>query len=277
MKPEIGSIGLSTGIRLEFAKQGTESGLPVVLLHGITDSWRSYELVLPYLPSWIRAYALSMRGHGDSSRPETGYAPSDYAADVAAFLDAQGIDRALVVGHSLGSVVAQRVAIDHGERVLGLVLVGSTYTLADKPDVEEMWRTTLSTLEDPVDPSLARDFQESTLAQPIPPGYLETVVGESLKLPARIWRAAFRAMLEVNHLADLGRIATPTLVIWGDRDAYMLCDEQETLVRTIPGARLSIYSGAGHALHWEEPERFAKDLTIFASRLSPASVVASSG
>jgi alpha-beta hydrolase superfamily lysophospholipase len=57
------------------------AGVPVILLHGITDSWRSFEPVLPHLPASIRAFALSQRGHGDSERPAAGYHPRDFAAD----------------------------------------------------------------------------------------------------------------------------------------------------------------------------------------------------
>ena len=146
MTPVLESAELSTGVRLEYVEQGDPSGVPVVLLHGITDSWRSYGPVLPYLPDWIHAFAISQRGHGDSGRPDDGYRPADYAADVAAFLDAKGIDRALVVGHSMGGIVAQRFALDYPERVLGLVLECTFAKLAGHPDVDEMWHSTLATL-----------------------------------------------------------------------------------------------------------------------------------
>ncbi|MEQ9814027.1 MAG: alpha/beta fold hydrolase [Azospirillaceae bacterium] len=78
----------------------------MLLLHGLSDSWRSFELALPHLPDSIRVFALSLRGHGDSRRPEAGYHFRDFAADVAAFMDALDLESTVVVGHSMGSAVA---------------------------------------------------------------------------------------------------------------------------------------------------------------------------
>ena len=115
---------LASGVRLPYVEQGDSDGVPVVLLHGVTDSLRSWEPVLPYLPSSIRAFAVTQRGHGDADRPAAGYHPRDFAADVVAFLDAVGIERAVLAGHSMSSYIAERVASEHPERVLGVVLVG---------------------------------------------------------------------------------------------------------------------------------------------------------
>ena len=66
-------VSLSTGVRIEYVEQGKGDGVPVIFLHGVTDSWRSFERMLPLLPPDIHAFALSQRGHGDSSRPTSGY------------------------------------------------------------------------------------------------------------------------------------------------------------------------------------------------------------
>jgi pimeloyl-ACP methyl ester carboxylesterase len=272
MTPVLESVELSTGVRLEYVEQGDPSGVPVVLLHGITDSWRSFSPVLPYLPDWIRAFAISQRGHGDSARPEGGYRPSDFAADIAAFLDAKGIDRAVVVGHSMGGIVAMRLALDHPNRVMGLVLVDTFLKMRGNAEIEEFYHSTIAVLEDPVDSSLAREFQESTLSRPIEPAFFETVVRESLKLPARVWRDAFGGLLDVDFSDEIGAVDVATLVLWGDRDTYCSREDQEELASAMPAARLEVYRETGHALHWEEPERFASDLTVFASRQTATTV-----
>src|ERR1700741_4320453 len=105
------TIELSPGVALNYVEHGARAGFPVVFLHGLTDSWRSFELVMPHLSPSIRAFALTQRGHGDSDRPATGYRSGDFSADVAAFLTSVGIDAALLVGHSLGSTNAMRFAI----------------------------------------------------------------------------------------------------------------------------------------------------------------------
>ena len=67
------SVTLSSGITLQYAERGQTSGVPVVFLHGVTDSWRSFEPVLDRLPGTVRALAMTQRGHGDSSKPDNGY------------------------------------------------------------------------------------------------------------------------------------------------------------------------------------------------------------
>lgn len=268
MTPTVKSVELPNGVRLSYVEQGDASGVPVLMLHGITDSRRSFELVLPHLPGSMRAIALSQRGHGDSSRPETGYRPQDFAGDLAAFMSALHLGSGVVVGHSMGASIAQRFAIDYPERTLALVLIGSLPTWRNHPDFVELWESVVSTLTDPVDPDFVREFQESTLAQSVPPAFLDTIVQESLKLPARVWKAVLQqSLLEADFSADLGQIKAPTLVFWGDQDA-MTRDGQDALTCAIPGSKHVVYNGAGHGLHWEEPVRFATDLAAFVSRLT---------
>ena len=121
-------------------------------------------------------------------RPATGYA--DMAEDARAFMDVMGLPAAVVVGHSMGAMVAQRLAIDHPARVAGLVLMGAFATLEGHPGVQEFWNTVVSTLRDPIEPALVREFQVSTMAREIPEEFLDTVVNESLKVPARVWQAS---------------------------------------------------------------------------------------
>jgi non-heme chloroperoxidase len=260
------SISLPTGVTLEYVEHGSPSGVPLLLLHGLSDSLRSYELALPHLPASIRAFALSQRGHGDSSRPATGYTPSDFAADLAAFMDAIGLERAVIVGHSMGSSIARRFALDFPERTLGLVLVGSFATLEDKPGVIELAQA-VAELRDPVDPAFVAEFQQSTLAQPVPPAFFDVVVQESLKVPARVWRAVLEGLMGPDHPTEVGSIEAPTLIVWGDQDAFCLRSDQDALVAGIAGSQLVAYAGVGHDPQWEQPERFAADLAAFVQRI----------
>ncbi|MCZ7665096.1 MAG: alpha/beta hydrolase [Thermoleophilia bacterium] len=269
MKPVVNVVTLPNGVQLPFAEQGDPCGLPVVFLHGFLDSWRSFELVLRHLPASIRAIAPSQRGHGDASRPASGYRVLDFAADLAAFLDAVGVEAACVVGGSSGGLVAQRFALDHPGRVVALALLGSPVTLKDKPAVQELWNATISKLRDPVDPGLVRAFQASTLARPVPASFFEAMVRESLKVPARVWRETIAGFLEDDHSAELAAIAVPTLMLWGDRDALTKSD-QARLRTAIVDSRLVVYEGAGHTLYWEEPARVAHDLVTFVEAVAGA-------
>src|SRR5688500_17624428 len=96
--PSSRRIHLATGVELHYVEQGDPAGSPLILLHGGTDSWHSWELILPRISRAYHAYALDQRGHGESGKPDSGYAVADFARDVVAFMDALGIARAAVVG-----------------------------------------------------------------------------------------------------------------------------------------------------------------------------------
>ena len=108
---------------------------------------------------------------------------------------------------------------------------------------------------------------QSTVARPVPEEFLEAMVQESLKLPARVWRAAFDGVLASDLSGERHRIQSPTLIIWGDQDAIIPRRDQETLAAAIKGSQLVVYAGTGHTPHWEEPARLAADLVAFAERL----------
>jgi pimeloyl-ACP methyl ester carboxylesterase len=127
-------------------------------------------------------------------------------------------------------------------------------------------------MTDPVDPAFVADFQQSTLVQPVPASFFDTAVRESLKLPARVWKAAFvDCILQADYSTRLGEIGMPTLIVCGAHDGFSI-DDQEALASGIRGSRLEIYPRAGHALHWEEPGRFAADLVRFIGDLPRAAV-----
>jgi non-heme chloroperoxidase len=252
---------LASGPQLHYAAQGDPGGEPILFLHGFTDSWFSFSRLLPLLPSRYHAFALDQRGHGDSERPDGRYTLDDFAADVVAFLDAIGVQRATLVGHSAGSFIARRVAQTHPERVSRLVLIGSAVTPL-KQETREL-QAAVHTLADPVPAEFAREFQAANIYVPLPEAFFERAVAESLKLPAGVWQRALDGILAVDDAADLGRITAPTLLIWGERDGFFSRAEVEGLAAAIPGARLLVYPETGHAVQWERPERVASDLEAF--------------
>ena len=272
MAPVVKSVELPGRVKLSYVEQGDPTGVPMLLLHGVSDSWHSFARVLPHLPASVHAFAVTQRGHGDSEHPMDGYRTRDFAADVEAFVNSRGLGPVIVVGHSMGSTHAMRFAIDHPRRTLALVLVGAFASYRGNPVVGEFWQSTVSQLRDPIDPALIREFQESTLAHPVPPEFLDRVVQESLKMPARVWRAAFAGFLEDDFAGELGQIQAPTLMLWGTEDAFASRRDQDDLLKKIVGSQLVVYQNAGHAPHWEEPERFAADLAAFAGSVTTPSV-----
>ncbi|MGW3662403.1 alpha/beta fold hydrolase [Streptomyces sp. NPDC005141] len=261
------SAQVREGLTLPYAEAGYPSGTPVVFVHGLADSWWSFEPLLRRLPASLHGYAPTQRGHGDADRPPEGYTPDDFAADLVAFLDAADIPRALLVGASSGGVPARIVAGSHPDRIAGLVLLGVPGTLADKPAAAGV-RESLEGLADPVPRAFVEDFLAGTAARPIARGFIETMVEESLKLPAYVWEETVGGLLDADLGATLAGILVPTLVIWGDQDEYLSREDQQTILNAVHGADFLAYEGTGHVVHWEQPERVVADIAAFAARIA---------
>jgi len=264
----VSATDLRTGVRLEYAEHGEGRGAPVVLLHGVSDSWRSFEPVLAHLPTWIRAFALSQRGHGGSGSA-TPHRTEDLAAGVLAFLDAMELPSAVLVGHSMGTIVAERVALDHPERVDGLVLLDAATTF--RPLLADVTPEVLA-LRDPLDRDFLHEFQASTVAGPRGAAFVDTAVDESAKMAAADLRAVWEQCVMDDLFGSLGGIEAPAVLVWGDRDDMVPRDHQEALLGAIRDARLVVREGAGHAVHWDLPEAVAADVAEAVARCTSATV-----
>lgn len=254
---------LADGLTISYAEHGDPRGAPVVFLPGPTDSWHSYQPVLDHLPTSLRSVAVSQRGHGDSTKPTHGYRVEDFATDVPLLLDALRIPEAVLVGHSGSCLVARRVAIDHPDRVAGLVLEASPSALVGDADLTEFVDGVVSGIADPIDPAFARSFVVDTSSSELSPGLLDALVHELLKVPARAWREMFDSLLQYDDRSELSGVAAPTLLIWGDADTLVSRDAQADLLTRIPRATLTTYVGVGHTPRWEDPKRFAAAVATF--------------
>ena len=155
------------------------------------------------------------------------------------------------------------MAIDHPELIAGLVLEASPTTLVGNAAL----RAFVATVPDPIDLDFARGFVLGTSASDLCPEAVDELADELLKVPARVWREMFQSLLGYDDLADIQRVAVPTLLVWGDADPLVGRDMQEALVARLPAAELVVYQGLGHTPRWEDPVRFAGDLAAFAARL----------
>ncbi len=277
MQSQYTTIDLGKGVVLPYYEKGYRSGPVVIFLHGVTDSHRSFDRLAPYVPDTFHSYFVTQRGHGDASRPAGGYEAGEMAADIAGLMDGMNIGSAIIVGHSMGSFVSQRIAIDYLERVEALVLIGSFPTCKGNDGVEQFYDEAISQLEDPISSEFVREFQTSTFAKEVPSQFIDMVVDESRKVPATVWKQACGGMIRDDHTTELSRIKAPTLLIWGESDAYFSRSDQETLLGKITGSRLLEYPDVGHSPHWEIPERVAADITDFVTEvLRPAEKAGSS-
>ncbi|NJN16160.1 MAG: alpha/beta fold hydrolase [Oscillochloris sp.] len=253
---------LANGLRLHYTRAGDAAGIPLIMLHGYSDSAFSFSELLPLLAPSATLYALDQRGHGDSDRPADNYTMPVFAADVIGFMDAMQLSQAILVGHSMGSFVALETALRAPNRVAGLALLGSAADPRRLNGAAELQQA-VDELRDPVPPDFVEEFQTSTAFQPLDDAFLAQVIQESLKLPARVWQAALRGLLSADYRERLALISAPTLLLWGEQDSIFFRSEQAALLAGITGSRLQIYPDTGHAIHWERPEQVAQELRDF--------------
>ena len=260
--PLVSMIRLKSGVSLQYAESVNKDGIPVVFLHGFTDSRHSFDYLVPQLSPAIHWVVISQRGHGQSDKPETNYLPEDFAADLYEFLEVRNIKKPIIVGHSMGATIAEAFALRHPEQLSGLVLISAVPGLRSNPVLREFGNQ-VALLKDPIDHAFASDFQKSTLSLPIPESFLDTVINETLKVPAAVWRSVMKGLIATDYSRQLKKIRVPTLLIYGDNDNFSSLHDQEQLKADIKNSKLLIYSGVGHAIHWEKPLRTASDISSF--------------
>ncbi len=255
---------LSTGVNLPYLSVGPSSATPVMLLHAWGESRRAFDRLMPMLANTVYAVAVDQRGHGDADRPRSGYSLASLAGDIVAFMDALDISSAVLLGSSSGGYVAQQVAATSPHRVAGLVLVGSPRSLQERPPFADK----VDQLSDPLDEAWVRDsLTWFPRFHPVPEWYLDDRVRDGAHIPAHVWRETFNGLCDATPPSDLASITAPTLILWGDRDELLAREQQDDLVRAIPGARMIVYADTGHLVLWEQPERLATDLTAFMGTL----------
>jgi pimeloyl-ACP methyl ester carboxylesterase len=147
--------------------------------------------------------------------------------------------------------------------------MGAFASFRGKPAVDELAEA-VNAFGAEVDPEFALAFQEATCAGMIPQRFLDTVVNESLRCPARVWRDALAGQLGAEPAACARRAQAPAALIWGDADAFVPRADQLALRDALPAARLFALDGVGHAVHWEEPERCAALIGAFAAEIDDA-------
>lgn len=273
------TISLSTGIQMAYLDLGDPTGDPVLFLHGYTDTSRSFFPTVTALleedPS-LHVYVLDQRGHGASSMPpaascaaapEACFGPEDLAGDVLAFMDAKGISSAPIVGHSMGSFVAQEVALTHPERVDSVVLIGTAAKLAGNVVLQDY------ILAEPVEGSWKAGFEAQGLTFPndvynlgpldanadaltwietawvvdpaADPAFLAQILPETAGTRMGTWIGAARALLATDNRERLKSLSVPALILWASQDAIFYESDQDELLASLDvaaaGCKTSYY------------------------------------
>ena len=268
-----GTVELKSGITVTYVQAGPADAPPLLLLHGLGDTNRSWSLMLPELAKAHRVYAFDQRGHGATSAPACCYALADLAYDAVAFLDAMKIGRATIAGHSLGSFVAQTIAAHHPQRVNRLILIGSSDTTAGQDVMEWLWAQ-IATFDG--GPTAA--FVEVWQANPTPVDaeFLAHVKRETAAVPRDVWKSIARALMIEDQRRFVREIEVPVLILWGEKDAAFPAPSQERLRQLLPNARFKAYPEVGHNTHWEIPALIARDIRAFLEEKPALSADASS-
>ncbi len=266
------SIALPDGETLAYIDRGERSGPVVVLIHGYTDSARDWVPMLPYLSKHYRLILVDIRGHGQSSKPECCYTRLDFAYDIKLLLDALGVSRADIVGHSLGSIIAQTFAEYWPERTAHIVLISSTGGTPpgrqEKPAFD--FGAEIRKLKEPIDPDSPFMIAWWDSPTPVDPDFIRRQRKDAAGIPLRVWLAVLDEALPVNNVygdlqSTLPRLKAPTLLIWGSKDPIMEPDVRQSLRDALPSAKVKIFEGLGHNPFWEDPRGVAEAVNSFLS------------
>ncbi len=257
----------ANGIRLHYKEWSTE-GSPLIFLHGVTSDCGSWDFVAPNFVDRYRVMAVDFRGHGLSDKPESGYEwEPHYAPDIVDFIATQLDEPAIVVGHSLGAVVAAAVAVQAGDNVRAIVMEDPpSFTHENRDGTVSRFKPTLEAKRMPFDQrvdALMRSMRIDKEAATIRAESLEAMSEQVLvELVER--ETAYRAEVLLPNvscpaLAVLGNPSRGGVVDWANRPR---------LQRLMRRAMIVEWPDVGHLIHIEQPERFVAEIDSFFGRLS---------
>ena len=247
-----------TGARrgLPVVREDVGTGRPLILLHGLAGSGRWWSRNIPALSGSFRVITIDLPGSGTSPRGHR----LDLEAVVdqlAGTMDELGIERASLIGHSMGGLIAGGIAADRPERVDRLILVDAAFLSLARTRVH------------------AVTGSASTLRWTAP-SLLPVLVADGLRSGPRRLTDTSIQLLQADWQTKLAQIKAPTLVIWGEHDKICPIAIGRRIVAAIAGARLVVVEGAAHNPMWERSDAFDRLVSDFlageAERLPPTGV-----
>lgn len=235
------------GLRTRYLVRG--SGPSVLVLPGWGASIEAVFPIVTGLESVATVYALDLPGFGQSALPPEPWGVKDYQAFVASFMDAVGLERAAIVGHSNGGRIAIRMASTEPQRISKLVLVDSA-GIRPKRTLRWYRRVAMAKVGKHAARLLGRPGERLR----------ELLVGRAGStdyLQAGAMRPTLVRLVNSDLREHLPRIRVPTLLIWGEDDTDTPLSAAREMERLIPDAGLVVFEGAGHFSYLDQPERFS--------------------
>jgi pimeloyl-ACP methyl ester carboxylesterase len=263
-------VTLPNGEVLAYVDTGNPGGPPVILIHGYTDNARDWVPMLPYLAKSFRLILVDIRGHGQSGKPECCYTRIDFAYDIKLLMDALSLPQADIVGHSLGSIIAQTFAEYWPERTHRVVLLSSTGGrppgASGPPQFD--FASEIRKLKEPIDPDSPFMIAWWDSPTPVDPDFIRRQRKDSAAIPLQVWLAVLDQGLSSGTAycdlqSTLPRLKAPTLLIWGSKDPIMEEPMRKTLRDALPAARVKVFEGLGHNPFWEDPAGVAQVINAF--------------
>lgn len=236
-------------------------GRPVLFLHGWLGSWRYWFPTMEVVAENFRTYSFDFWGFGDSRRKQTQESIQNYSDQVIRFLDALGIDRVLLVGHSMGGMVALKTALSYPDRILRVATVGAPIDgdslswllkLTDRP----FFATALAQM-----PWLRRNLFRFFLGETADPAVNE-VIDDSLKSSANTLRHSVSSMWRTDLRPELSRLRVPALIVHGGRDDIVK-PNQADLFDHVETAEVVVMPRSRHFPFLDEAELFNDVLMRF--------------
>ena len=249
-----------TGIEMNYYEQG--SGRPMILIHGLSGNTTRWDRTVPILAKSYRVVTYDLRGHGLSQKtPDLDCSFPSHVQDLAGLMDALGIDRAVIAGHSMGGMIAQHFALEYPQRVERMILVATTACLMPAPIMRFLIRLFSGILL--LIPFLVAFFiRRKTRSKPRE--LFPELDNPELDFADRPIARCVYAIINMDIRERMRTLNLPTLVISSTQDELIPPARVRALADLIPGAQFTAVENLTHYVPLEQPVKVAAVVQEFA-------------